>query len=607
VHGFHEEEALGKVYDSRLIKRLWPFMAPHWPLLVLALAMIVPRTLFELVPARLFAVGLDHLSGAVPRHEWEWILRMTEPPEGIGLLAWLAALMFVVMIVGGLMNLARMLSLAFLGQRVMRTLRTTIFEHVQRLPLRYFDHTPVGRLVTRMTNDIETLGEMFTGGAVVLVGELFLMATFAVVLLSMNVKLALVAMSIVPFMAVAAVIFRWKVREMFRVVRVKIARINSHIQESITGMKEIQLFAREERNLQDFSRVNREHRNAWFRSIRYDALLFSTIDLASNLTVALIFWYGAKLLGMGLVELGLLFIVFDYMKRFFQPLLDLAARYSVMQSSMSSLERIFELLDTPVEGEEGRGAFAGPVQGEVVFDHVTFAYGADPVLRDVSFRVAPGERVALVGPTGSGKTTILKLLTRLYDVQSGGIRVDGVDVRDLPRAELRRHMSFVLQDVLLFSGDLHSNIGLGRPDISEEDVRSAARVVHVDELVQRLPDGYRQHVKERGVNFSAGERQLLSFARALARRPQILLLDEATSNVDTETEALVQDALHRLMQGKTAIVVAHRLSTIQDVDRIYVVAKGKIREEGTHDELLARRGLYWRLYQLQYAAEARAA
>ena len=607
MHGFHEEEALGKVYDSRLVKRLWPLMAPHWPLLAVALALIVPRAIFESLPARFFAAGLDHLSGASARQEYDWLVRLTEPPEGVAVLAWLAVLMFSVTIFGGVMNLARMLSLAFLGQRVMRTLRTTIFGHVQKLPLRFFDHTPVGRLVTRMTNDIETLGEMFTGGAVVLVGDLVLMAWFAFLLFSLDLKLAAVAMSIVPVMAVAAVIFRWKVRELFRIVRVKIARINSHIQETITGMKEIQLFAREERNLHDFAIGNREHRNAWFRSIRYDALLFSTIDLASNLTVALIFWYGAGLLGLGLVEMGLLFIFFDYMKRFFQPLLDLAARYSVMQSSMASLERIFELLDTPVEGAEGKGAFTGQVRGEVVFDDVTFAYGDEPVLRNVSFRVAPGERVALVGPTGSGKTTILKLLTRLYDVNEGSIRVDRVDVRDLPREELRRHMSFVLQDVLLFSGDLHQNIGLGRSDISQEDVERAAQAVHVDELVRRLPDGYRQQVQERGVNFSAGERQLLSFARALARRPQILLLDEATSNVDTETEALVQDALHRLMEGKTAIVVAHRLSTIQDVDRIYVVHKGQIREQGTHEELLERRGLYWRLYQLQYAAEARAA
>jgi ATP-binding cassette subfamily B protein len=605
--GHHDEEILGKVYDSRLLRRLWPFLSPHRGLLLLSLALIPPRALFEALPARFFAIGLDELVGSGSRHESAWLASLSEPPPGFSLLLWLAGVMLLVTVLGSLVELLRTVAMAVMGQRAMRQLRRTLFDHVQRLPLRFFDRYPVGRLVTRLTNDVETLSEMFTAGVVALVSDLFLMGYLAYLLFRIDATLALVAMSAVPVLTIAALIFRWKVREAFRLVRVKIARINTHLQETISGMKVVQLFTREERNLKDFARINKEHRNAWFRSIRYDSLLFSAVDLASNLTIALILWYGARMLELGAVGLGTLFIFVDYMQRFFRPLRDLSAKYSVMQSSMASCERIFELLDTPTDSPDLGRTVPGPLRGEVVFDRVTFAYGDEPVLEDVSLRVAPGERVALVGPTGSGKTTMLKLLTRLYDVRSGSIRVDGVDVRDYSRAELRRHLAFVLQDVFLFTGDLHYNIGLGREDISEAEIRRAGEVVHVDRLVERLPDGYRQHVHERGVNFSAGERQLLSFARALAQRPQILLLDEATSNVDTETEVLIQDALHRLLEGKTAIVVAHRLSTIQDVDRIYVLHQGRMREEGTHDELLARRGLYWRLYQLQYAAQSRTA
>jgi ABC-type multidrug transport system fused ATPase/permease subunit len=408
-------------------------------------------------------------------------------------------------------------------------------------------------------------------------------------------------------LAAAALVFRYKVREAFREVRVKIARLNAHLQETISGMKVVQLFARERRNLADFERMNASHRDSWHKSITYDALLFSAVDLATNLTRAAIFWYGAKLLLRSEVSIGTIYVFTDYMARFFRPLMDLSAKYSVMQSSMASAERVFQLFDEPAERGFGERPLASPARGEVVFDRVSFSYGAEPVLREVSFRVAPGERVALVGHTGAGKTTVLKLLARLYQPSSGSIRIDGVDVRDLAADDLRRQMAFVLQDVFLFDGDLRGNIVLGAPQASEGDLEAAVDATHVRRLVDRLPEGFAQKVKERGVNFSAGERQLLSFARALVRRPSILLLDEATSNVDTETEALVQDALHRLMEGKTCIVVAHRLSTIRDVDRIYVMHHGEIVEVGTHQELLAMRGVYWRLYQLQFAQQEGAA
>ena len=416
-----------------------------------------------------------------------------------------------------------------------------------------------------------------------------------------------------PVLGIAAAIFRYKVREAYREVRVKIARLNAHLQETISGMKVVQLFARERRNFEDFRRENASHRDSWLRSIRYDALLFSTVDLATNLTRALIFWYGAQMMGLGGITLGTIYVFSDYMSRFFRPLMDLSAKYSVMQSSMASAERVFQLLDEPREPEGREAATTGETKAvaepdgcEVEFDGVTFAYGAETVLRDVSFRVRPGERVAIVGHTGSGKTTTLKLLARLYELQEGSIRVDGRDIRDIPKPELRRRMAFVLQDVFLFDGDLRYNIVLGR-DVADDVVDEAARATHVDDLIERLPNGWAHKVSERGVNFSTGQRQLLSFARALAREPQLLLLDEATSSVDTETEALIQDALRHLMEGKTSIVVAHRLSTIKDVDRIYVFHHGAICEHGTHDELLDRRGVYWRLYQLQYAQQETAA
>jgi len=622
--GFQEEEIVGKAYDWQLLTRLWPYLSPYRALFGLSLFLSLPRVFLGMAPGLLIAIGLNQLlstrSDAEVAHglgrlsDAAWVVWLATPPASVDVLLWLALLLLGAAVVNGGIELARMISMAVMGQRAMRDLRRHLFDHVQRLPMAFFDRYPVGRLVTRLSNDVESLAEMFTAGAVAMVADLVFMAVLATMLFYAHTRMAMVAMAIVPVMAVAAIVFRWKVRDAFRQVRVKIARINATLQETISGMKVVQLFARERRNLRDFSEMNADHRNAWFRSIRYDAMLFATVDVSQNLTIALILWYGAGQLGSSSVEPGLFFLFVDWMRRFFQPLQDLSARYSVMQSSMASCERIFQLLDTPVEASEApdvaakareKGWGEGAVSGEVVFDDVSFAYGDEPVLRNLSFRVAPGERVALVGHTGAGKTTVLKLLERLYEPQQGSIRIDGVDVRDLPRAELRRHISFVLQDVFLFNGDLRYNLALGRSDISEADVAEAARTTHVDELVARLPQGYGQQVSERGVNFSTGERQLLSFARALARRPEILLLDEATANVDTETEAKIQDALHRLMEGKTSIVVAHRLSTIQDVDRIYVLHHGELREQGTHEELLAQRGLYWKLYRLQYADQAR--
>ena len=637
------ERDLGKVYDTELIKRLWPFMRPYRGWIGLNFALIPPRAVLELMPALVVGAALNYLTEGETTTEVEWMAPFVVPRLGLGPLAWMFGLVFAISIVTLVMDWLRAFTMISLGQRTVRDVRRTLFDHVQRLPMRFFDRYPVGRLVTRLTNDLEHLAEMFSAGVIAMVADVFVMVVILTMLFAIDPRLALAALALVPVLGIAAAIFRYKVREAYREVRVKIARLNAHLQETISGMKVVQLFARERRNFEDFRRENASHRDSWLRSIRYDALLFSTVDLATNLTRALIFWYGAQMMGLGGITLGTIYVFSDYMSRFFRPLMDLSAKYSVMQSSMASAERVFQLLDEPRE-PEGRseesadgadaasahtgcaGAPAGfrgdarreaatmsetkaaaePDGCEVEFDGVTFAYGAETVLRDVSFKVAAGERVAIVGHTGSGKTTTLKLLARLYELQEGSIRVDGRDIRDIPKPELRRRMAFVLQDVFLFDGDLRYNIVLGR-DVADDVVDEAARATHVDDLIERLPNGWAHKVSERGVNFSTGQRQLLSFARALAREPQLLLLDEATSSVDTETEALIQDALRHLMEGKTSIVVAHRLSTIKDVDRIYVFHHGAICEHGTHDELLDRRGVYWRLYQLQYAQQETAA
>ncbi len=611
-----EEEALGKVYDARLIARLWPYVRPYWYLVAFSLVLIPVRAVFEVVPPLLIGAALNLLTTGEATIEVAALEPLIEPRFGLSMLGWLFGLVIAVAVLQLILESVRTLSMVLLGQRTAMDLRRTLFGHVQRLPMSFFDRYPVGRLVTRLTNDLENLAEMFSGGIVALIADLFVMVFFAIMLFRIDARLALVALAVMPFMAVAAVIFRYKVREAFREVRVKIAGLNAHLQETISGIKVVQLFAREKRNLEEFSELNASHRDSWFRSIQYDALLFSSVDLAGNLTRALIFWYGAKLLGLGEISIGTIYVFVEYMGRLFRPLLDLSARYSVMQSSMASAERIFELLDTVPEPEDARAEAAAALARtagtteearersgvEVVFDGVTFSYGAETILHDLSFRVAPGERVALVGATGSGKTTTLKLLARLYELQEGSIRIDGVDIREMSREELRSKIAYVLQDVFLFDGDLRYNLSLGA-EIPAEVLDEAIRASHVDDLLERLPGGLDEPVAERGSNFSTGERQLLSFARALARRPELLLLDEATSSVDTETEALIQDALHALMEGNTSIVVAHRLSTIKDVDRIYVMHHGSLKEQGTHDELLEMKGLYWRLYQLQFAQQ----
>jgi ATP-binding cassette subfamily B protein len=607
----HEEEALGKVYDNRLIRRLWSYVSPYRWQVLLTIVMVAPMFFLELAPAWIVKSGLERLltPDDVQAGRLEWLL---QPPGGVWLGLWTALLYITVSLLGAGFQLLHMVIMARTGQSAMRDLRSDVFARIQALHMGFFDRYPVGRLVTRTTNDVENIAEMFSAGIVALVTDVAKMIGFMVALYLVDPTLALWTFAVIPLLAVAAIVFRLKVREAFRAVRVRIARINTYIQETITGMKVVQLFTREERNRREFDAMNADHRDAWKQSIRYDALLFAAVEMASGITVAVIIWKGT-----GLAEPGVLYVFIDWMRRFFMPLRDLSAKYSVMQSSMASAERIFQLLDTDlaikdpapeVSAAAAAAAESGGTggRGAVVFDHVWFAYqGEDWVLRDLSFEVAPGEKVAFVGATGAGKTTIINLLSRFYEVTRGRILIDGVDIRDMPQRELRRRVATVLQDVFLFSGSIRDNIALGRTDLADAAVEDAARAVEAHRFIDQLPQGYETPVRERGTNFSSGQRQLLSFARALAHGGDVLVLDEATSSIDRETEALIQKGIRLLMEGRTALAIAHRLSTIRDVDRIYVLDAGRLVESGRHDELMARGGLYRALYELQAEGDDR--
>jgi ATP-binding cassette, subfamily B, multidrug efflux pump len=589
-----DDDILGKAYDARLMRRLLEYLRPYWRQVAIALVTIVVGGVASLMQPYLIKVAIDRYIAA---------------RRLVGLDS-LAALYLTVLVVAFAAEYIQTWTMQLTGQRIMFDLRMAIYRHLQRLDLRYYDKNPVGRLMTRVTSDVDVLNDLFTSGVVTVFGDVFTLVGIMAMMLWMNWRLALVAFSVLPIIFFITQWFRKNVRDSYRTVRGWIARINAFLQENITGMSTVQLFRRERLNFARFDDIDRKHRDANIDSIFYYAVFYPAIEAVSTLASALIIWYGGGSVMENTLSLGALVAFLQYSQRFFRPISDMSEKFNVLQSAMASSERIFKLLDEPVAIESPAQPLRrpAPARGHIVFDDVWFAYNDDDyVLKGVSFEVRPGERVGIVGATGSGKTTLINLLLRFYDVNRGRITIDGIDIRELDLADVRGLFSLVLQDVHLFSGTVADNIRLGNPSIDDDRVRRAARAVHAEPFIERLPDGYQSAVAERGSTLSVGQKQLMSFARALAFDPRVLILDEATSSVDTETELVIRDALHVLMADRTTIAIAHRLSTIQDMDKILVLHKGQLREAGTHQELLATRGIYFKLFELQYKGSQRPA
>jgi ATP-binding cassette subfamily B multidrug efflux pump len=577
-------------YDARLLRRLLGYLRPYRWLTLGAVTLLLAQSALALVGPRLTEHALDQ---AVPRHD-------------VGLLGLLAGLYLATLLLEFTVEYGGTLLTTFIGQRVMYDLRMEIFGHLQRLSIGYFDRHPVGRLMTRVTSDVETLNELFSSGVVTIFGDAFTLVAIMGMMLAIDFRLALVTFAVIPFVWLTARIFRRRVRRAFGDIRVRLARLNAFLQERLSGMRVVQLFGREEDSARRFAALNRDHLEAHLRSITIYAVFFPAVELLTAVAMALLLWYGGLRVLDDTLTVGVLAAFIQYTRRFFQPLQDLSEKFNLLQSAMASSERVFALLDEPVTVPEPAAptALSGSVRGAVRFEHVWFRYRPEGawVLRDVSFTAMPGQTIALVGHTGAGKTTIVNLLLRFYDPERGRITVDGTDIRELSTADLRSFIGFVQQDLFLFTGDILHNLTLDAP-IAAEAAHAAARRVGADRFIERLPSGYHHRLGERGRSLSLGERQLLSFARALALDPRILVLDEATSSVDAEAEAQIQRAIAELMAGRTSLVVAHRLSTILHADEILVLHHGEIRERGSHRELLALRGLYQRLYQLQLSGQ----
>ncbi|HXE90386.1 MAG TPA: ABC transporter ATP-binding protein [Terriglobales bacterium] len=613
----HEEEVLGKAYDSRLMRRLLTYLRPYKWQVAVALVAIVFKAGFDVIGPYLTKVAVDKY--LAPGTATGSLLDPWLSPEPLIGVAQLAALYLGALAAGFLFEFGQIYLMQWAGQKVMFDLRSQIFRHLQQMHVGFFDKNPVGRLVTRVTTDVDALNEMFTAGVVSIFEDVFVLAGIVIIMLNMEWWLALITFAVLPFIFWATMIFRTKVRDSYRRIRVAIARINAYLQEHVSGIVVLQLFNREQKSYRKFEEVNAAHMLAFKDAIMAHAVYYPVVEILSAAAIASVIWFGGGAVLQGAVSLGVLVAFMQYAQRFFRPIQDLSEKYNILQSAMASSERIFKLLDTKVEIVSPAAPKRPDGPGRIEFDHVWFAYRSVPagdgqpsgdgatrpaepdwVLKDVTFTIEPGTTAAIVGHTGAGKTTIISLLLRFYDVQRGAIRIDGVDLREMDLAELRRRFGVVLQDPFLFSGTVQDNIRLGTSWIEEEDVERAAEEVNIADFIRTLPGGFREPVLERGSTLSTGQKQLISFARALAHNPRILVLDEATSSVDTETELRVREALARMVEGRTSLIIAHRLSTIQRADVILVMHKGKLREMGSHQQLLAQRGIYWKLYQLQY-------
>jgi ATP-binding cassette subfamily B protein len=605
----HEEEVLGRAYDARLARRLLRYLRPYRPSLLAGVILILFGSLFALMGPALTAAALDLTIaprvGSKPSVAGRLALALAGR-FGLTLSGAAGLNVFALLFVGALLAsffllYAQVWIVNWMGQRIMFDLRAEIFEKLQRADVAFYDRNPVGRLMTRLTTDVDTLNELFTSGIVSMVGDVVSLTGIVILMFIFDVRLAAATFLTLPLIVVFTAWFRKRARETYRDIRIRIARINAFLQEHITGMQVVQLFGREKTVREDFDRLNDAHRQAYVRAIFYYSVFYPGVEFLSALGLALIIWYGGSQVLRGALTIGALVAFIQYAQRFFRPIADLSDKYNILQSAMASSERIFKLLDSQPRITAPETAVTAPRVGSLEMKNVSFSYArGEQVLRDVSLRVVPGERVALVGHTGAGKTTIASLFLRFYDVSEGSVLVDGVDVRNMDLADLRRRFAVVLQDPFLFTASIEENIRLGSRGISDERVRRAAEEAQASGFIARLRDGYRTVLQERGGGLSAGQKQLLSIARAFAYDPEFLILDEATANIDTETETAIREGLTRLLRQRTALIIAHRLSTIRQCNRIVVLHHGEVREVGAHAELLARDGLYARLYRLQY-------
>jgi len=625
-----EEEVLGKAYDGRLMRRLVTYLHPYKWHVVLALLAIILKSVADVLGPFLTKIAIDkYLAKSPNSHSWIGDRLSSTPLTGI---AQIGLLYVGLLLLTFALEFIQTYLMQWTGQKVMFDLRRQIFRHLQHMHVAFFDKNPVGRLVTRVTTDVDALNEMFTAGVVSIFEDVFVLAGIVAIMMKMNWKLALITFAVLPLIVYATKVFRDKVRDSYRRIRTAIARINAYLQEAVSGMLVLQLFNREKRAFNKFSDINASHMEAYKDAILAYALYYPVVEILSALAIASIIWFGGGEVIRGMATIGVLVAFMQYAQRFFRPIQDLSEKYNILQSAMAAGERVFKLLDTKIEVTSPVVTKRPQGPGRIEFDHVWFAYNPasqargepgvparpdgiavraatpvspqsdepDWVLRDVNFAIEPGETIAVVGHTGAGKTTLISLLMRFYDVQQGAVRVDGVDIREMNLDDLRGRFGVVLQDPFLFSGTVGGNIRLGTTRIQDADVEQAAEDVNLAEFIRTLPGGFKEEVRERGSTLSTGQKQLISFARALAHNPKILILDEATSSVDTETEFRVRDALNRMVEGRTALIIAHRLSTIQRADKIIVMHKGQVREMGSHQQLLAQRGIYYKLYQLQY-------